>query len=160
MNQKYQELLKGTVWENYQLVITQWPTDPGSFYAKPFFYPRGIPFKNPPAKNEPLAVKKVYQRALDNAKYAYPRWSGLPIPQVGALNSVMETYFQNPKKDHDLEDTSCMGCHYGASDMDYSWALKLRTWPQSLKSGQNFAQGRLDPEDTKRSRQPTNIPKI
>jgi len=157
INQRYQELLKGTVWENYQLVITQWPTDPGSFYAKPFFYPRGFPFMEKPTEKQPRAVKQVYQRALNNAKAAYPRWSGLPIPQVGALNTVMETYFQNPNKDHNLEDTSCMGCHYGASDMDYSWALKLRTWPQSSKSGQGFEQGRINPEDTRRAKHPANI---
>ncbi len=29
LNRAYQALLKGTVWEHYQLVITQWPTNPG-----------------------------------------------------------------------------------------------------------------------------------
>ena len=31
LNVLYQALLKNTVWKNYQLVITQWPTDPKSF---------------------------------------------------------------------------------------------------------------------------------
>lgn len=31
INRMYQEKLKGTVWEHYQLVITQWPTNPQSF---------------------------------------------------------------------------------------------------------------------------------
>ena len=26
MNKRYQEKLAGTVWENYQLIVTQWPT--------------------------------------------------------------------------------------------------------------------------------------
>ncbi|MGY3437508.1 MULTISPECIES: hypothetical protein [unclassified Marinovum] len=30
-NATYAELLKGTPWAHYQLVITQWPTDPGTF---------------------------------------------------------------------------------------------------------------------------------
>ncbi len=136
LNKTYQKLLEGTVWKNYQLVITQWPTDPARFYAKPFLYPRG---PKPNSKSLP-AIKEVYKRALENAKRAYPKWSGLPIPQVGALNTVMETYFQNPNPDslgirQPLENTSCMGCHYGASDMSYSWALKLRTYPQQFNQG-------------------------
>lgn len=136
INKTFQKLLTGTVWENYQLVITQWPTDPTTFYAKPFLYPRGPK----PDEDDLPAEQQIYNRALENAKNAYPKWSGLPIPQVGALNSIMETYFQNPKKDTNgirqpLENTSCMGCHYGASDMSYSWGLKLRTYPQIFDQG-------------------------
>jgi hypothetical protein len=140
LNKTYQGLLKGTVWENYQLVITQWPTDPTTFYPKPFLYPRS---PNPDSKSLP-AVKQAYARAEETVENSYPKWSGLPIPQVGALNTVMETYFQNPNPDtsgnrQPMENTSCMGCHYGASDTDYSWGLKLRTFPQP------YNQGRLHP---------------
>jgi len=31
MNARYQDLLRGTVWQNYQLVATQWPTTTGKF---------------------------------------------------------------------------------------------------------------------------------
>jgi hypothetical protein len=31
MNARYQDLLRGTVWQNYQLVATQWPTTVGKF---------------------------------------------------------------------------------------------------------------------------------
>ncbi len=31
LNRDYQALLKGTVWQYYQLIITQWPTNPGRF---------------------------------------------------------------------------------------------------------------------------------
>ena len=31
LNQKYQALLTGTVWQHYQLIITQWPSNPGQF---------------------------------------------------------------------------------------------------------------------------------
>ncbi|GAA6138300.1 hypothetical protein NBRC116583_20470 [Arenicella sp. 4NH20-0111] len=152
MNKQYQSLLKGTVWENYQLVITQWPTDPTSFYASPFYYPRGFgPFSKIDPE-QPQSIKDAYNRANVNAKAAYPRWSGLPIPQVGALNSVMETYFQNPLDNgpQPMENTSCMGCHYGASDLDYSWAFKLRTWPSS------FNQGRVNDEDSALAKEPAN----
>ncbi len=148
MNQKYQEILEGTVWKNYQLVITQWPTDPASFYAKPFLYPRGFEDKPPASQN--VAVQQAYERAMATASNAYPRWSGLPIPQVGALNTTMETYFQNPGNGQSLESTSCMGCHYGASDTDYFWALKLRTWPQP------YDQGRLNPFDSTLAKEPAN----
>ena len=141
LNKTFQKLLKGTVWENYQLVITQWPTDPTTFYAKPFLYPRAPA----PGKNAVPSQKDAYARAMQNAKNAYPKWSGLPIPQVGALNTVMETYFQNPNPSkgvrQPMENTSCMGCHYGASDMDYSWGLKLRTYPQP------FNEGRINPKN-------------
>jgi len=148
MNKTYRKLLEGTVWQNYQLVITQWPTDPTSFYAKPFLYPRG--FDEKPPADQPPAVQKAYDRAMSNAKNAYPRWSGLPIPQVGALNTTMETYFQNPGDHQSLENTSCMGCHYGASDTDYFWALKLRTWPQP------YNQGRIYLSDSVKARKPAH----
>jgi hypothetical protein len=34
MNERYHTLLAGTVWENYELVATQWPTQPASFKVK------------------------------------------------------------------------------------------------------------------------------
>ena len=142
LNKTFQKLLKGTVWQNYQLVITQWPTDPTTFYAKPDLYPRG---PEPDSLSLP-AAHQAYKRAKESAKNAYPRWSGLPLPQIGALNTTMETYFQNPtpkkgQKRQPIENTSCMGCHYGAADTDYSWGLKLRTYPQP------FNQGRVSAKD-------------
>lgn len=38
LNASYQGLLAGTVWNNYQLISTQWPTDPGSATN-----PNGVP---------------------------------------------------------------------------------------------------------------------
>jgi len=148
MNKTYQKLLEGTVWANYQLVVTQWPTDPTSFYAIPFYYPRGFPPGSTVDASQPKAVKDALQRANQNASAAYPRWAGLPIPQVGALNSTMETYFQNPNGSQAMENTSCVGCHYGASDIDFSWALKLRTWPNG------FNQGRIDKQDSELATEP------
>lgn len=120
-------------------------------------YPRGPK----PADDQPNAIHAAYNRAIDNAAAAYPRWAGLPIPQTGSLNSIMETYFQNPNPKLDkktkimiyqpLENTSCMGCHYGASDMDFSWGVKLRTFPQP------FNQGRINPKDTELMKMPANV---
>ena len=150
LNVAYQKLLEGTVWQYYQLVITQWPTDPTSFYAKPFLYPRGFPPFSTIDADQPQAVKDAYARAEANAASSYPLLSGLPIPQTGALNTTMETYFQNPNEAQPLENTSCMGCHYGASDTDYSWALKLRTWPQP------YNQGRIHLSDSELAKRPGN----
>jgi hypothetical protein len=152
LNAAYKGVLQGTVWENYQLVITQWPTDPTSFYAKPFLTPRGPK----PDANQPKAVQDAYSRAMANATAAYPRWSGLPIPQYGSLNTTMETYFQNPPDSiQTLESTSCMGCHYGASDTDYVWGFKLRTFPQNPTYG--FDQGRIHPADSDSLLAPANV---
>jgi len=148
MNKSFQKLLKGTVWQYYQLEATQWPTDPGSFYAKPFFYPRGL--ENQPGPTQPQAVQDAYNRADAAATVAYPRWSGLPIPQVGALNPILETYFQNPPSAQPMENTSCMGCHYSASDLGYVWVFKLRTSPSP------YNQGRVNPRDTKLASEPAN----
>jgi hypothetical protein len=153
LNTAFQRLLKGTVWANYQLVITQWPTDPTTFYPKPDLFPRSAYPSGDPKKDSLAlpAVKEAYNRAKESAKNAYPRWSGLPLPQIGALNTTMETYFQNPNPPtkgsnkgirQPIENTSCMGCHYGASDTDYSWGLKKRTFPQP------FNQGRISPNDS------------
>jgi hypothetical protein len=161
LNTAFQRLLTGTVWENYQLVITQWPTDPTTFYPKPDLKPRN-PYPYPENGKDSIkarelnaralpAVKEAYERSVQNQKNAYPRWSGLPLPQIGALNTTMETYFQNPNPPtkgpnrgtrQSMEHTSCMGCHYGASDTDYSWGLKLRTYPQP------FNQGRISLNDS------------
>lgn len=140
MNRSYQQLLAPTVWQYYQLEVTNWPTDPGSFYAKPFLQMRGL--DSAPSADQPRALHEIYARNRTAADNAFPRWSGLPIPQVGALNPVLETYFQNPPKAQPLESTSCIGCHYGASDLGYVWVFKLGTQPQP------YAQGRVDPTDS------------
>ena len=49
-----------------------------------------------------------------------------------AIGTGRATYFQDSAT---VENTSCMGCHYGASDTDYSWVVKLRTFPQPYDQG-------------------------
>jgi hypothetical protein len=95
INAAYQALLAGTVWANYQLVITQWPANPGTFKIK-----------------EDGGV--------------YPSGAGTPFPANGAVNTSMETYFQSPRDAVGAGGNSCMQCHYGAGQSDFSWSLTLR----------------------------------
>jgi hypothetical protein len=96
VNAYYQQLLKGTVWQFYQLVITQWPSDPGTFVT------------------------------MENGGI-YPRDSGGAFPAGGAVNTVMETYFQAPNDAAGAGGNSCMSCHYRAGKADYSWGLDRRS---------------------------------
>ena len=69
LNKTYQKLLAGTVWRNYELVITQWPTKPEQFLIqnKGGVYPQdsGQPF---PANGATNAVLETYfQSAADAA---------------------------------------------------------------------------------------------
>ena len=66
LNQKYQALLAGTVWENYELVVTQWPLSPSL-----------------PSPYDPSFNPGNYEDSL----------AGDPFPQTAA-NVTMETYFQ------------------------------------------------------------------
>ena len=95
LNKTYQKLLKGSVWEHYELVITQWPTDGDQFL-------------------------------IQNRGGIYPQDSGQPFPVNGAVNAVMETYFQTPTTAAGAGGNSCMSCHYGAARSDFSWVLQLR----------------------------------
>lgn len=67
LNRAYQALLKGTVWEHYQLVITQWPTKPKQFtlYDAGGVYPRdsGEPF--PPTGCTNVALETYLQSPVD-----------------------------------------------------------------------------------------------
>lgn len=103
-NQKYQKALKGTVWENYLLVFTQWPTQPKTF--------------------------AIYQSTLPNFEQAtYPKYSGSPFPQDSVTNTVIETYFQSSASAIGAFGNSCMSCHYqGASQYDFSWSLINRSY--------------------------------
>ena len=68
LNKKYQKLLEGTVWANYELVGTQWPTDPSQ--------------------------KSPYDPDFDPATYDdHKDFAGNPFPDHLA-NVTMETYFQ------------------------------------------------------------------
>lgn len=112
LNAAYQALLKGSVWANYQLVITQWP-----FNAVP-----QNQFK-PPEKQG-----------------VYPGDAGGAFPLYGAVNTSMETYFQTQRAARGAGGNSCMQCHYQAGMTDFSWSLKLRS--QNPKSSTAQQRGR------------------
>lgn len=97
VNAFYQQLLKGTVWQYYQLVITQWPSNPG-------------------LKNFVL---------MQNGGI-YPRDSEAAFPTNGAVNTTQETYFQTQNDAAGAGGNSCMSCHYRAGQSDFSWGLNRR----------------------------------
>lgn len=95
INNAWQTALKGTVWQNYELVITQWPSNPTAF------------------------------KTMENGGI-YPQDSGAAFPANGATNTTMETYFQSPADASGKFGNSCMACHYGAGQSDFSWGLNRR----------------------------------
>ncbi|HKQ94528.1 MAG TPA: hypothetical protein VJS40_02900 [Aestuariivirgaceae bacterium] len=95
INNTWRAALAGTPWANYQLVITQWPTNPSQFRIK-------------------------------EAGGTYPVWAGSPFPVNNAVNTTMETYFQSGRDASGAGGNSCMQCHYGAGQSDFSWSLTLR----------------------------------
>jgi hypothetical protein len=95
VNAAWQRALKGTIWQNYELVITQWPSNPATFKTK-------------------------------EAGGIYPQDCGLAFPADGATNTVMETYFQSAQDALGAGGNSCMACHYGAGQSDFSWGLNRR----------------------------------
>jgi len=106
INRLYQSLLAQLAQPSplayYQLIITQWPTNPEDF-----------------------RVKGTGCATLQGCAQ-YPADSGQPFPVDGATNTVMETYVQTPTDGAPLGGNSCMSCHYDAGKSDYSWVLQNR----------------------------------
>lgn len=96
-NAYYQQLLKGTVWQYYQLVVTQWPFQPG-----------------------------LDGFVLMQNGGVYPQGAGAAFPVNGVVNTTMETYFQNQNDAAGAGGNSCMSCHYRAGQSDFSWGLNRR----------------------------------
>ena len=107
LNKAFQQLVAGTIWENYQLVATQWPTKPSQFKLPGFAAP-------------------------NNGKY--PGDCGMPFPKDGVANTVIETYDQAPTAV--LTGNSCMSCHYQAVRSDFSWVLQDRSHQPVAPSNQ------------------------
>ena len=91
MNKQFQGILKGTVWENYMLLSTQWPSD---FLC---------------AKKEVSDPKPELAPNTDLEKE--PDMNCAPAPTYLA-NSTLETYSQG---DIPLASSSCMACHGNAA---------------------------------------------
>ncbi len=100
VNLYYQGLLRGTVWQYYQLVVTQWPANPGIGQGKPFM--------------------------LMQKGGVYPLNAGAAFPANDAVNTTMETYFQTQNDAAGAGGNSCMSCHYRAGQSDFSWGLNRR----------------------------------
>ena len=58
----------------------------------------------------------------------YPQDSGQPFPVNGAVNTVLETYFQAAQLTTGAFGNSCMSCHFNAGTglRDYSWGFARR----------------------------------
>jgi hypothetical protein len=97
INAFYQQILKGTVWQYYQLVVTQWPFQPG-----------------------------LDNFTLMQNGGVYPQDAGAAFPVNGAVNTTMETYFQAQNDAAGAGGNSCMSCHYRAGQSDFSWGLNRR----------------------------------
>lgn len=97
LNARFQQLLAGTVWSHYQLVITQWPTQPERF------------------------------KVLEAGGTSYPGDCGQPFPVSGCVNVSMETFFQSANDAQAVGGNSCMACHYVAGQSDFSWVLQNRS---------------------------------
>lgn len=97
-NAFHNALPKNSVWQHYELVITQWPSTPDQ------------PYK-PPAN-----------------RGMYPKDCGGAFPVNGAVNTTLETYFQNPTLATGAGGDSCMSCHYNAGTglRDFSWGFARR----------------------------------
>jgi hypothetical protein len=100
VNAYYQKLLTGTVWQYYQLVVTQWPFNPGIGQGNPFML-------------------------MQNGG-VYPQNAGSAFPVDGAVNTSLETYFQTQNDAAGAGGNSCMSCHYRAGQSDFSWGLNRR----------------------------------
>lgn len=121
INAQFQRALQGTVWQNYQLVVTQWPRAEGQF--KP--YPQG---------------RTTYPTSCDLPIPTDVTYSGIPSgePIMAVANTTMETYFQappSPPSPTTPSRASCMSCHYLASGQDFSFMLSMEAFvpPQQLR---------------------------
>jgi hypothetical protein len=92
INTAFQKLLNGTVWQNYMLISTQWPSN---------FDCTKLHTKNTP--NTPLPNTDFQKQ---------PDMTCAPAPTFLA-NSTLETYSQG---DVPLASSSCIGCHGNATN--------------------------------------------
>jgi hypothetical protein len=91
MNRKFQEIVRGSVWENYMLLSTQWPS--------------GFPCAQQTTHQPPA------QPLPDTDLEKEPDMNCAPAPTFLA-NSTLETYSQGKVP---LASSSCMACHGNAT---------------------------------------------
>lgn len=103
LNAAYRALAKGTVWQNYVLIGSQWSTLPS--------FPPQSPLYDAVAGGQDFGCEDGTPAAQ----------GGLPFPACQVANVTMEPYHQYD---------SCQNCHAGAqrSGADYSWILAQRAY--------------------------------
>lgn len=103
INRDYQQhaKIKNTVWKNYQLVLTQWPSSPA----------------------------QSKEQFIENFSKSYPEGAGIPSPSesqgVSLANVTMETTAMFQK------GASCMFCHFNAGKIrktEFVWTVPLRAF--------------------------------
>jgi len=99
INQIYQKAVGNSWMQYYQLVITQWPTNPTVFkqYTKNGKYPGDC--------GQPFPIDSCINTTMET-------YFQSPNDAVGAGGKG---------------GNSCMGCHYKAPNTDFSWSLQLRS---------------------------------
>lgn len=100
LNQVYRRLLKGTVWENYQLIGTQWSSLPAVSPQTPL--------------NNDFGCEDG----------ALPAAGGLPFPACQVANVTMETYHQ-----YDSCQNCHQGAQRSGADFSWSLALRAYVPP-------------------------------
>ncbi len=102
-NSAWRELLKGTVWRNYRLVVTQWPLQAG---------------------NQALPVPASKTGDIFNT---FPGTGPGATMDSAFANLTMETFDQN------RIELGCMSCHNRARlTADFMWSVLDHAWPPTL----------------------------
>lgn len=108
--------LKGTVWQFYELVDAQWQTA----------FPTPVRVSNPATSEDLYGQLKAF-------------------PQEAVANVTMETFFQGKTAGGATNriglptfGTSCVHCHYQASQYDFSWVMADAAWPSAPASAKQF----------------------
>lgn len=118
LNEKFHsEVVKGTPFEHYLLVDTQWPMNG----------------RRPAPAGEPMAVNTRLcpdQQDLDNdpdrpqsAEPPSDCYTMVPsFLRNTSMESYMSTYVERDGKAVQISNRSCMGCHASGTDFSYIWA--------------------------------------
>lgn len=113
----HEQVVKGTPFENYLLVDTQWPLNG----------------RRPAPEGEPWPVNRqlcVDQQDLDNdpLRPQNPNPSSdcytmvPPFMRNTSMESYMSTHVEQDGKAIQVSNRSCMGCHASGTDFTYIWA--------------------------------------
>jgi hypothetical protein len=112
-NRGYQDLLKGTVWEYYKLIVTQWPLQPG---------------------NQALPVPANKTGEIFNS---FPGTGNGTSAKSAFANLAMETF------DQGRPELGCMSCHNQARmGADFMWSILDHAYPANLAPAAGAVRGK------------------